>query len=67
MAETRDCLDCEQEKHQGCLGKVFDNPDPFDENGWVPCPCAERGHLKKSTLETINDLRDGVVTWPKEK
>lgn len=47
MAETRDCPDCEQGKHTGCLEKVFDDSDLLDDNWWVPCPCAERGHTKK--------------------
>jgi hypothetical protein len=40
MPETRDCPDCEQGKHSGCLIEVLD-----DNDDWVPCPCAERGHI----------------------
>ena len=39
MVETRDCPDCEQGKHLGCLVEVLDENDE-----WVTCPCAERNH-----------------------
>lgn len=36
----RDCEDCEQGKHAGCLVEVWDD----NADDWAPCPCHLRGH-----------------------
>ena len=42
LPPPRDCPDCEQGKHQGCLVEVLN-----DDDKWVPCPCGKREHTKK--------------------
>jgi hypothetical protein len=59
MTEVRDCPDCEQGKHPGCLVEVLTEDDQ-----WVPCPCKEREHKKKSREQVIEeDLRKTVSGW----
>lgn len=63
MPETRDCPDCEQGKHQGCLEEVFDDSDPFDDLWWVSCPCSLRDHKKKSMTDDPALVSNDFDKW----
>lgn len=56
MGSVRDCPECEQGKHLGCLIEVLDDNDK-DSDWWVRCPCAARHHNMK-TIKKI-DQGDG--------
>lgn len=48
MSAIRDCPPCEEGKHDACIGEVLGPDDPPGILNFVPCPCAERGHIYTS-------------------
>jgi hypothetical protein len=41
VMHPRDCPECQQKKHANCTGWAIDP----DTDEFVPCECAEGGHL----------------------
>lgn len=67
---VRDCPDCEQGKHLGCLVEVLatyslgpsSEAQDMIEDVWVPCPCAERNHnVMRPMILDHGDLFETIV------